>query len=170
MSDLNLLMYGPELDGVPSGYVTESEWGSLRVLERGIISVMEKFKVQSLSAPLVGVFKSVLVYRGDDDKYKTLVNPYIDRMIGKEIDGPESCPCVPTLGNEYMVPRMECVIVRASMVDAPESIEHLKLSGREARIVQHEIDHLSGTFYFDRLCLRKKREILSLFNKQKSKQ
>lgn len=76
-----------------------------------------------------------------------LVNPKIVAESPKMIDGVEGCLSIPGWVGE--VARHESVRVRAQ--DRQGKKIRLRLSGWTARIAQHEIDHLDGILYIDRL-------------------
>jgi len=76
-----------------------------------------------------------------------LINPKIVAKSRKMVEGIEGCLSIPGWVGE--VDRHESVRVRA--VDRHGKKIRLRLNGWSARIVQHEIDHLDGTLYIDRL-------------------
>jgi peptide deformylase len=100
-----------------------------------------------LAATQLGVMHRVLVYRVDPDApLGVLVNPEIEWQ-GDELEVmEEGCLSLPGVGVE--VERPVHVRVRASDErGAPLTIE---ASGLEARVIQHEIDHLDGVLILDR--------------------
>jgi peptide deformylase len=100
-----------------------------------------------LAATQLGVMHRVLVYRVDPDApLGVLVNPEIE-WLGDELEiMEEGCLSLPGVGVE--VERPVHVRVRASDErGAPLTIE---ASGLEARVIQHEIDHLDGVLILDR--------------------
>jgi peptide deformylase len=107
-----------------------------------------------LAAPQVGVPKRLVVVHlppglddPDDPEIRlTLVNPEIQRAGGQQV-GPEGCLSFPELYGE--VPRYMSVTVRARDLDGHDL--KLKTRGYLARVLQHEIDHLDGILFFDRM-------------------
>jgi peptide deformylase len=100
-----------------------------------------------LAATQLGVMHRVLVYRVEPDApLGVLVNPDIE-WKGDELElMEEGCLSLPGVGVE--VERPVHVRVRASDEHgAPLTIE---ASGLEARVIQHEIDHLDGVLILDR--------------------
>jgi peptide deformylase len=100
-----------------------------------------------LAATQLGVMHRVLVYRVEPDApLGVLVNPEIE-WKGDELEiMEEGCLSLPGVGVE--VERPVYVRVRASDErGAPLTIE---ASGLEARVIQHEIDHLDGVLILDR--------------------
>jgi peptide deformylase len=67
-----------------------------------------------------------------------------------------------------MVPRLEIVDVEASLADTPDVRREFTFRGPLARIVQHEIDHLTGTFFIDRVPERRRADVLERFQTWKA--
>ena len=100
-----------------------------------------------LAATQLGVMHRVLVYRVDPEApLGVLVNPEFEYK-GDELETmEEGCLSLPGVGVE--VERSIHVRVRASdETGAPITVE---ASGLEARVIQHEIDHLDGVLILDR--------------------
>jgi peptide deformylase len=82
--------------------------------------------------------------------FHVLINPEIELLSPPEVSFFEGCLSLP--GFMAMVPRARKVRVRAlNESGAPIEIE---AKGWYARILQHEIDHLKGTLYIDRMWSR----------------
>jgi peptide deformylase len=161
---LHLFLYGPEIIHRESEPVTPEEFGEIPKLMEYMIKVMRKCGSNGLSAPQVGWFKNFLIYEKKNSNVVGLINPSVERMIGKELNVQETCLSLPPVGNSCMTPRMEIVFVRASTVERPSVEQHLKLTGRDSLIVQREMDHLTGTFFIDRVPPTRKNEVLKKFN------
>ncbi len=76
------------------------------------------------------------------------INPSFKPVSEKKVKFFEGCLSVP--GLQAMVERFEEVELRGLDEDGKEK-ERLRLKGWPARIVQHEIDHLDGILYVDRM-------------------
>ena len=132
--------------------------------------VLHRTDAVGLSAPQVGVFKRLILVRTKSNGIIDLVNPMIVRMYGSEARGFESCLSIPPFGNGCSVPRMEIIDVISSTVKTPGNPERKTFYGHDARIVQHEVDHLDGTFFVDRASPSQSRVVISSFNQWKSSQ
>ena len=105
-----------------------------------------------LAAPQVGVNQRLMVYNQSGDKKRwldevVLINPQIvDRSDATDIDT-EGCLSFPEMDGE--VERNKWIKVEA--YNAKGRKIKKKFSGWEARIFQHEYDHLDGVVYVDRL-------------------
>ena len=124
--------------------------GRIRELVRDMFDTMYASKGIGLAAPQIGVGKRVIVLDispvEEEIKPFALVNPEI---VGKQgqVEGMEGCLNVP--GIEGMVCRYESVTVRGKNESGdPVTIE---TSGLLSRVLQHEIDHLDGILFIDRL-------------------
>src|SRR4051794_41168881 len=92
-----------------------------------------------LAAPQVGTSNRVLVYRVEPDSpIVALVNPELG-WVGRETEVVEE-GCLSLPGVQVDVERS--VYVRARAVDESGEIVVVEASGLEARVIQHEVDHL----------------------------
>ncbi len=87
-----------------------------------------------------------LVVVGVDDDRLALVNPEIVRSSGSEV-ADESCLSLPNWFGP--VERAQAITVRA--LDAKGKRIRQEAAGLLARAIQHEIDHLDGVIFTDRL-------------------
>ncbi|WP_205698665.1 peptide deformylase [Conexibacter sp. SYSU D00693] len=100
-----------------------------------------------LAATQVGIPHRLLVYRVEHDSpINALVNPVLEWSSKEEEWAEEGCLSLP--GVQVDVERPVYVRVRAQdPTGAPLLIE---ASGLEARVIQHEMDHLDGVLILDR--------------------
>ena len=99
----------------------------------------------ALAAPQIGVQKQVVVWDLGDEPL-AIVNPEIVEDDGEWVYD-EGCLSIPGLYVEMVRPKR--VLVRGVSLDG-EIIE-IEADELEARMFQHEIDHLNGVLMFDRL-------------------
>jgi peptide deformylase len=110
-----------------------------------------------LAAPQLGISQRLLVYRvGQDAPLVALVNPEIEWSGGDEEIFEEGCLSIP--GIQVDVPRKVHVRVRARDEDGEERV--VEASGLEARVIQHEMDHLDGVLMLDRTSRDQKKEAM----------
>ena len=116
-----------------------------------------------LAASQVGRLLRMFVYdSGDEGESGTLVNPEITWASEETIEAEEGCLSLP--GTYYPVTRAVAVKVRAQDVTgAPVEIE---AEGFLARIFQHEIDHLDGILFIDRLAPELRKEAMKALRDQ----
>lgn len=99
-----------------------------------------------LAAPQIGVGLRVCVVKGDDNQIYQLVNPELVKGSGTQV-GYEGCLSYPGWVGE--VPRYETVVVKG--LNRKGKAVRIKSEGFTARAFQHEIDHLDGILFTDRL-------------------
>jgi peptide deformylase len=110
-----------------------------------------------LAATQVGILHRVLVYRVHQQApVAALVNPELE-WSGSEVEGfEEGCLSLP--GVHVEVDRAVNVRVRArNEFGEPITIE---ASGLEARVIQHEMDHLDGVLVLDRISRSQRKEAM----------
>lgn len=99
-----------------------------------------------LAAPQLGVLQRVIVIANSEGRSLGLVNPVITAREGEQI-GEEGCLSIPGLyGN---VVRSEYVLVEA--LDRRGREITVELEGMDARVLQHEVDHLEGVLFTDKV-------------------
>lgn len=118
----------------------------IRILMDDMVETMYKFEGVGLAAPQVGILKRVVVIDVEDGNVYKMVNPKILKKSGEQT-GQEGCLSVPE--KKGIVPRPMNVIVEYTN----ENNEEVKLNaeGFLARAVCHEIDHLNGVLFVDRV-------------------
>ena len=99
-----------------------------------------------LAAPQVGILKRIAVVDIQEDNKIVLINPEIIEEEGKAVME-EGCLSIP--GETGDVIRAEKIKVRTLDRDGNE-IE-FKAEGLKARAIQHEIDHLNGILFIDKV-------------------
>lgn len=99
-----------------------------------------------LAAPQVGLPHRILVMDDGSGGAQALINPVIESRSGT-IREEEGCLSLP--GVFGVVERTKTITVRA--MDADGKPVSLEATGLKARIVQHELDHLDGVLFIDRL-------------------
>ena len=120
---------------------------TLRDEARRMAIVMEDALGIGLAAPQVGISHRLLVYRVDPESPTvTLVNPRIEWSSRDEEIAEEGCLSLPFVHVD--VERPIAVLVHARDADGDELV--IEATGLEARVIQHEIDHLDGVLILDR--------------------
>jgi peptide deformylase len=125
-----------------------TEFGpELRAGVERMISIMRDAMGVGLAATQLGVLRRVLVFQaGPDSEPTALVNPSVDWVSEEAVVAEEGCLSLPRVSMEVERP----LHARISGRDTEgESIE-IEASGLEARVLQHEIDHLDGVLILDR--------------------
>jgi peptide deformylase len=117
----------------------------LRKLAKRMIRVMHDAPGVGLAAPQVGVLQRLLVYDVDEDP-QVLVNPELDEFSDEVEEADEGCLSVPGL----TMPVERPVSLRVRAKDGYGEPLEFRAEGFEARVIQHEFDHLEGVLIVDR--------------------
>ncbi len=119
-----------------------------------------------LAATQVGVLKRIIVYDNVEAGYgmdpQALINPEIVAAEGLVKDE-EGCLSIPEIKD--IVERSEKITLTG--IDRSGKDVKIEIEGLLARIIQHEIDHLDGILFVDRLGAVKKNLALSRWKKVK---
>jgi len=138
----------------------------LRALVRDMFETMYHEEGIGLAAPQIGVGSRVIVIdlrreEHPDDEPMALVNPRLTWMSSETAKQAEGCLSIPTL--EEVVERPAKVRVEAH--DPAGNRVELFAENLLARALQHEIDHLDGVLFFDRVSALKRRMLLKKWKK-----
>jgi peptide deformylase len=110
-----------------------------------------------LAATQVGVLNRVLVYRVEHDSpVNALVNPVIEWSGGDKEILEEGCLSLPGVHVDVERP----IYVRVRAQDAAGEPIVIEASGLEARVIQHEVDHLDGVLILDRTSRDQRKEAM----------
>ena len=145
MSVLNVVLY-PDDPLTRSAAPVDSFTPELMDLAANMFETMYAFEGVGLAAPQVGLTKRLFVLHEPEGQKMCLVNPEILEREGEE-SGQEGCLSLPEI---YIhVPRATRIAVRAQNIEG----ETLEFEARDflARIIQHELDHLDGIIFLDRV-------------------
>jgi peptide deformylase len=152
-------------ESVPSSLLATP---TLRELVGLMTDVMREAPGVGLAAPQIGVPLRIFVAEDQEERVAglpegaakrkgrvalpltVLVNPKLEPEGDEQVTFFEGCLSVRGYG--ALVPRWRAV--RVSGVDAEGRPVALRLEGWPARIMQHELDHLNGTLYVDRMLTR----------------
>lgn len=99
----------------------------------------------ALAANQVGILKRIIVIDYEDE-YIELINPEIIEASGEQTDNEG---CLSYAGYFGLVKRAEEVKVKFLDRDGKDKV--IKRNGNLARCLQHEIDHLDGILFIDRM-------------------
>ncbi len=112
-----------------------------------MVAIMHGAMGVGLAATQLGVLRRMLVFQAGPDAVATaLVNPVIEWLSEDSETAEEGCLSLPGIGLDVERP----LHARVSGVDTSGERMLLEASGLEARVLQHEIDHLNGVLILDR--------------------
>ena len=142
-------IYGDPVLRTKAKDVTEFD-DTLRRLVEDMFETMAAYQGVGLAANQVGVLQRVFVVDvpvGENERVRrAIVNPVLDGADGSDT-AEEGCLSMPGIYED--VKRRERVRVQALDLDGDEV--EMDADGWVARILQHEIDHLDGVLFIDRI-------------------
>ena len=129
----------------------------------GMAALMHDSMGIGLAATQVGTLHRVLVYRVEHDSpINALINPELEWSGREKETMEEGCLSLP--GVHVDVERPVDVRVRAQ--DARGEPIVVEASGLEARVIQHEMDHLDGVLILDRTARDQRKEAMRVLREQ----
>jgi peptide deformylase len=112
-----------------------------------MIRIMQEGMGVGLAATQLGILRRVLVFQaGSDSEPSALVNPEVEWLSEEQVVAEEGCLSLPHVSVDVERP----LYARVSGLHPAGERVLLEASGLEARVLQHEIDHLDGTLILDR--------------------
>jgi len=122
--------------------------------------LMQEARGVGLAAPQVGVLRRVLVYQtSDDEPIVALVNPRLTSSSEETETVDEGCLSLGAASVIVPVPRPLSVTIEALTPDGEQVT--VEAEGLEARVIQHELDHLDGVLIIDRTGPDERRQALA---------
>ncbi|WP_017327897.1 peptide deformylase [Synechococcus sp. PCC 7336] len=147
---LNIHTLGDRVLRQPAKRVSKID-NSIRDLARQMLQTMYSSDGIGLAAPQVGIHKRLIVVdcKPDDPKAEPLVliNPQILEHSDDAVLGEEGCLSIPEVFLNVKRPTRITVTYK----DERGRPHRLKTDGLLARVIQHEIDHLNGIVFVDRV-------------------
>jgi peptide deformylase len=125
----------------------------LRKIAADMHETMDAAPGVGLAGPQIGLMRRIIAVHvpkdeeeNQDETRLTLIDPEIVKAHGRVL-GQEGCLSIPRWVGE--VPRAETITVKA--IDLDNKHVRLKAKGFLARVIQHEVDHLDGILFVDRV-------------------
>src|SRR5262249_2802626 len=125
-----------------------TEFGpELRAEVERMVAIMRDAMGVGLAATQLGVLRRLLVFQaGADSEPTALVNPEVEWHSDEVVIAEEGCLSLPRVSMDVERP----LHVRVNGRDVEGEEIRIEASGLEARVLQHEIDHLDGVLILDR--------------------
>lgn len=127
---------------------------ALQTLAEDLVDTMREKDGLGLAAPQIGVLQRLIAIEVLEDKddpqssrLYVVVNPEIVKSEGEEVEGSEGCISIPNWFG--LVKRASRITVKGQ--DVKGKALRVKANGPLARVFQHEIDHLNGVLFIDRV-------------------
>ncbi|KIN62322.1 Peptide deformylase [Sulfitobacter noctilucicola] len=129
----------------------------VREIWADMVDTMDAMPGVGLAATQIGVMMQLAVVDTSNDRKRRILmaNPQVLEASAKPNEHEEASPCLPGVSAKITRPRA----VSVRYLDEHGVISRREFVGLEATSVQHQIDHLAGRMYFDRLS-KTKRDML----------
>lgn len=155
MTEIPLTLLGAPVLRAQAAPVFDPTATEIAALAEAMIATMQANQGVGLAAPQVGLSQRLIVFyvpesRAEDQTVlplQVLINPEFTPLGDALVDGLEGCLSLP--GLRGMVPRWQRIGYRGLGLDG--KLVEREAAGFHARVVQHEIDHLDGVMYLDRM-------------------
>ena len=140
----------------------------LRRLASDMFDTMYSAEGVGLAAPQVGVTRRLIVVdpREEDVTPRALVNPRVLETSEETDRAEEGCLSIP--GLREVVERNAGVVVEAENLDGETM--RIEADGLHARVLLHEIDHLDGVLFVDRVSPLKRKMLMKKWKKLQAEQ
>jgi len=134
--------------------VSDVDGKIIRLVDDMFDTLVDSGNGLALAAPQIGVQKQVVVWDLGDEPL-AIINPEVVESDGEWVYD-EGCLSIPGLYVEMLRPKT--VLVRG--IDLEGNVIEIEADELEARMFQHEIDHLQGVLMFDRMTPDQRKEAL----------
>jgi peptide deformylase len=146
--------FGDPVLKTPAALVDDVDGKIVRLVDAMFDTLVDSGNGLALAAPQIGVQKQVVVWDLGDEPL-AIVNPQIVESDGEWVYD-EGCLSIPGLYVEMLRPKT--VLVHGVGLDGNEV--EIEADELEARMFQHEIDHLQGVLMFDRMTPDQRKQAL----------
>lgn len=134
----------------------------LRKLVDRMIKIMHAADGVGLAAPQIGVLRKVIVFQLNGEEH-VLINPRITWRSEETITDAEGCLSLASLA--VAVERAKAVKVEGEDLEGNKKI--FELEGLNARILQHEVDHLEGMMIVNRTSREERKDLMARLRQMK---
>jgi peptide deformylase len=139
--------------------------GALAGEAERMVRIMRDAHGVGLAATQLGALRRLLVFAAGPDATPTaLANPEIEWVSAETVVAEEGCLSLPGI----VVEVERALHARVSGLDVEGEPMLIEASGLEARVIQHEIDHLDGVLILDRTSRDQRRGALRALREQRS--
>ena len=143
--------------------VTDIDGKVVRIVEEMFDTLYDSDSGIGLAAPQVGIQRQIFVWHMDDEPM-VILNPTIVESDGEWVYD-EGCLSIPGLYVEMTRPKT--VLMKG--IDMNGNEISLEADELEARLFQHELDHLNGVLMFDRMQPEQRKQAIAEYKKLSEK-
>jgi peptide deformylase len=151
--------YGDPVLKSKAAPVTDVDGKLVRLVDDMFTTLYDSQMGIALAAPQIGVQKQIFVWDLDGDQ-QVIFNPEIVESDGEWVYD-EGCLSIPGLYVEIVRPKT--VLLRG--IDINGDVVEREADELEARMYQHELDHLHGVLMFDRMTAEQRKEAMGEYRR-----
>jgi len=151
--------YGDPVLASKAATVADIDAKVVRIVDEMFSTLYRSDSGIGLAAPQVGIQRQIFVWDMGDDPL-VVINPEIVEADGEWVYD-EGCLSIP--GLYVQMTRPKTVLLRGLDLDGNEF--ELEADELEARLFQHELDHLNGILMFDRMQPEQRKEALAEYKR-----
>jgi len=152
---MKIIRYGNPILRLKAKLIEEID-DNIKQLAQDMIVTMRESEGIGLAAPQVAqslaLFVIDLSLIEEHGKPMAVINPQITNIEGESLFD-EGCLCIPEVREEVKRPEK----IHVNYMDIDGNYHDEELDGLKARVFQHEIDHLNGMLFVDRLGTMKRK-------------
>ena len=158
---LNILTLGDPILKKTSALVPDIN-GTIASLVTEMFDAMDKARGLGLAAVQVGELVRLFITLAPHDKPRVFINPDILETSIEEVPFEEGCLSIPGLNADVKRPAS----VRVQAWNEKGRPFSLSADGLFARVIQHEMDHLNGILFIDRLEVKKRGRLITEYQEK----
>jgi peptide deformylase len=157
---MEIRTYGDPSLRRPAAPVEEVD-DEIRAISATMVEAMLRAHGAGLAAPQIGISKRIIVLDVDGE-FHVLINPELIETSDEVEESIEGCLSVP--GVDAAVARATRAVVEGTTLDG----ETVRIEGRGllARAIQHEIDHLNGSLFLDRVSPARRQSVVREYQRR----
>lgn len=140
--------------------ITDVDGKLVRLVDDMFTTLYDSGNGIALAAPQIGVQKQIVVWDLGEGDQQVIFNPEIVESDGEWVYD-EGCLSIPGLYVEMIRPKT--VLLRG--VDINGEVVEREADELEARMYQHELDHLNGVLMFDRMTSDQRKEAMAEYRR-----
>jgi peptide deformylase len=134
----------------------------IRTICEQMVETMLRANGAGLAAPQIGISKRIIVLDVDGE-FHVLINPELIETSDEVEQVTEGCLSVP--GVDAAVGRATRAVIEGTTLDG-ETVR-IEGEGLLARAIQHEMDHLNGNLFLDRLTPARRQSVLKEYERRR---
>jgi len=135
---------------------------NIKTIINEMIEILEKKNGVGLAAPQIGEKKRIFITKVPGDIIRVFINPEIIKTSQELETYEEGCLSIPGVWANVVRP----YAIGIQAWDINGKLFKIEVDGVLARVIQHEIDHLNGILFTDRLNDKQRERVLKIYDRK----